>query len=112
MLTVLGSMKGVYAQLHNCFLGFEGLGSIYGGMIMVNETDYQVVISKINDDGDEYFIAYLADFGVMGCSAVGETQEEALSELKFVRDRVIKSYIEDGDRLPKPSKFVLVRERG
>lgn len=71
------------------------------------ETQYPFevfLVTDEEDDNDSYFFAFHPDFGHATCSAVGDTAEEALSELEAVRKDVIQYYYETGKRLPTPSK--------
>jgi predicted RNase H-like HicB family nuclease len=49
-----------------------------------------------------YYYAYLLDFG-SGCSAIGETAEQALRNLRRVQKVVLDIYARMGKSLPKPS---------
>jgi predicted RNase H-like HicB family nuclease len=69
---------------------------------MSKEVFYPVVIYRVDEENEPYFIAYLPDFGEAACSAVGETEEEALLELKNVRHDVIEYYKKNERELPKP----------
>jgi len=69
---------------------------------MSKEVFYPVVIYRVDEEDEPYFIAYLPDFGEAACSAVGETEEEALLELKNVRHDVIEYYKKNERELPKP----------
>lgn len=66
------------------------------------EIFYPVVIYQVDEDDEPYFVAYLPDFGEASCSAVGETEEEALLELKNVRHDVIAYFEENNKELPEP----------
>lgn len=68
------------------------------------EVEYPVELYRIEeDDGTGVYFAFHPDFGHSACSAVGDTQEEAISELSVVRRDVIQHYYETGRTIPEPS---------
>lgn len=80
----------------------------------INPDDYKYPIKIYYREGDDeeegYYVAYLPDFGFSACSAAGETEEEALKNLKEVKKFVIVTYLKDGDELPKPSQDNVEKE--
>lgn len=66
--------------------------------------EYPVMIHKVEDSDDSYYMAYLPDFGMSTCSAVGDTMTEALEALEGVKQDVIVHFIESGHEIPTPSK--------
>ena len=61
---------------------------------------YPIVIAPIED----YFMAYLPDFGWSTCSATADTMQEALDLLEKVFDNIIDYFIESGRPIPKPKE--------
>ncbi len=78
---------------------------------MNTEPMYPVMIHWIQEGADTgYFLAYLPDFGYSTCSASGDTIEEALGLLEFVKQETIRYFIKSGKDIPKVSKGP--REKG
>lgn len=55
-------------------------------------------------DEDECYIANVPDFRY--CSAHGETQEEALKEIKIAMQVWVETVKKKGEKLPVPSKQI------
>jgi predicted HicB family RNase H-like nuclease len=67
---------------------------------------YPVEIHRVVSEGENpYFMAFLPDFGEAACSAVGDTAEEALEELQYVKKDVEEYYRINGKELPKASRL-------
>ena len=67
--------------------------------------EYPVKIYRIPEGPDSsYYFAFLPDFGHSACSAVGDTREEAIKALEFVKRDVIQYFLETGKQIPEPSK--------
>jgi antitoxin HicB len=68
----------------------------------MNVLDYPVLVERLSDDDGGGFVAYAID--LPGCMSDGETQEEAIENL---RDAIV-SWAEQanalGREVPKPSK--------
>ena len=74
---------------------------------------YTIVVYRVEEHDDDpyfmaylpdipYFIAYLPDIGQAACSAVGETEQEAIDELGKVWEDVRSYYNEQGVEIPEP----------
>lgn len=63
--------------------------------------DYPIRIEHIIEKDNKYYLAWLPAFGKSTCSATGNTEEEAISNLKQVKETVIQYYIENGRQIPK-----------
>jgi predicted RNase H-like HicB family nuclease len=64
---------------------------------------YAAVHEMVDCDTFEVlYYAYLPDFGHSACSAVGDSEEEALTLLKSVKDDVIYYFLERGRETPEP----------
>ncbi|SCL76325.1 hypothetical protein L21_2251 [Methanoculleus chikugoensis] len=61
---------------------------------------YRYAIEVIYSDEDEGFIAVVPE--LPGCSAFGETEEEALREVKVAVSLRLEAAIEEGRRIPEP----------
>ncbi|OCC16580.1 hypothetical protein DBT_0398 [Dissulfuribacter thermophilus] len=66
-----------------------------------NELPYPVVV--FYSDEDEGYIATVPD--LKGCSAFGNTPDEALKEIKIAMELWIQTCKESGEPLPVPSKM-------
>lgn len=65
--------------------------------------DYPVEVSPVTEeDGSTYYFAFLPDFGHSACSAVGDTEAEAIEDLELVKRDVITYYLNTGKRIPMP----------
>jgi predicted RNase H-like HicB family nuclease len=58
-------------------------------------------IKVFYSDEDKGFIAIIPD--LPGCSAFGETEEEALREVKIAQELWIKTARKEGSKIPRPS---------
>jgi predicted HicB family RNase H-like nuclease len=63
---------------------------------MVNKYAYTVSWSQV----DEVFVARVAEFPLL--AAHGDTQEEALGEIRFVVEDVIRDMMANNERVPEP----------
>lgn len=70
---------------------------------------YPIEIHPIKDGEDNYYIAFLPDFGATACSAAGDTPEEALREVKLVALEII-DYYKESDHLKLPEPFSKVKK--
>lgn len=59
-------------------------------------------IKVFYSEEDEGFIAVIAD--LPGCSAFGETEEEAIKEIKIAEELWIKTASKEGRKIPAPSQ--------
>ena len=62
---------------------------------------YKYAIEIFFSDEDEGFIAVVPE--LPGCSAFGETEEEALREVKVAIDLWLETAREEGREIPEPS---------
>jgi predicted RNase H-like HicB family nuclease len=58
-------------------------------------------IKVFYSEEDEGFIAVIPD--LPGCSAFGETEEEAIKEVKIAQELWIKTAKKEGRKIPRPS---------
>src|SRR4030043_449523 len=58
-------------------------------------------IKVFYSEEDKGFIAVISD--LPGCSAFGETEEEALREVKIAQELWIKTAKKEGRKIPRPS---------
>lgn len=65
--------------------------------------DYGIVTYKEKYGDEEYFVAEIPE--LKGCSAHGNTTEEAIEELKKAKEAWIKSALEDGEDVPLPEAY-------
>ena len=74
---------------------------------MLNKTkqEYSIIIHHVvgESEDEEYYFAYLPDFGHSACSACGNTPEEAIELLELVERDMIAYYNETGKEVPKPT---------
>jgi len=63
---------------------------------------YRIVIEPIPDEQGGGYEACIPTLGRSTCVAVGDTEEEALSGLKEVKEEVIESWYEEGLPIPLP----------
>ena len=62
---------------------------------------YTTVIERVNDQ-DVYYVARILELD--GLIMTGDTPEEAVTELETVKKEWIESYLELGNKMPKPLK--------
>jgi antitoxin HicB len=62
---------------------------------------YTIVVER-EDDQDVYYVARILELD--GLLMTGETPEEAVAELEAVKKEWIESYLELGNKMPKPLK--------
>ncbi len=62
----------------------------------------------VPSDEDEGFIAVVPE--LPGCSAFGETEEEALAEVKVAIDLWLETAREEGREIPEPSGREILRD--
>ncbi len=77
-------------------------------MIGVVEMRHSYAIVIFYRDEDEGFIAVVPELA--GCSAFGETEEEALSEVKVAIGLWLDTAREEGREIPEPSGREHLRE--
>ena len=65
--------------------------------------DYGIVTYKEKYGNEEYFVAEIPE--LKGCSAHGNTVEEAIEELKKAKEAWIKSALADGEVIPLPEEY-------
>lgn len=63
---------------------------------------YSIIIDYINDDGDEYYMAYHPEFGKVSCSATGDSPEDAILLLREVTKEVVDYYESNHLTIPEP----------
>jgi predicted RNase H-like HicB family nuclease len=64
---------------------------------------------KVEND-DAYYMVWCPDWGIVACSAMGETVEEALENLQNVFAMVYQCYQKTGREIPKatwPEAFTM-----
>ena len=66
---------------------------------------YPMEIFPVEDEGEEYYFAFLPDFGSSACNATGYTIAEALETLDEVKREVVLYYIEEGKKIPEPKNL-------
>jgi len=64
-------------------------------------------IKVFYSEEDEGFIAVIPDLS--GCSAFGETEEEAIKEVKIAQELWIKTAKKEGKKIPRPSSEDIYR---
>lgn len=65
--------------------------------------DYPITVYRVVEEDDEpYWMAYMADIGQAACSAVGDTPQEAIDELREVWKEVRVYYEDQGIDIPAP----------
>jgi predicted RNase H-like HicB family nuclease len=77
-------------------------------MIGVIEMPHTYAIEIFFSDEDEEFIAVVPELA--GCSAFGETEEEALQEVEVAIDLWLDTAREEGREIPEPSGREHLRE--
>lgn len=68
--------------------------------------DYPISVQHVMDDEDNFWIAWLPDFGFSACSCPGETPTEAIEGLAKVVVDVVQYYNEKGKELPRSTPFI------
>jgi len=68
---------------------------------------YSIIIHPLSDEEEDYWYAYVLEFGSSACSATGSTIQETLELLDKVKDEVIEYYIETGKEIPEPFQLIL-----
>jgi predicted RNase H-like HicB family nuclease len=71
---------------------------------------YPIKIQYIEFEGDDYFLAYLPDFGVTACSATGDTIQEAIAALQKVYWEVVEHYSKIAKDIPEPSSNAILEK--
>lgn len=73
---------------------------------------YNIIVKKINDESGTYYTAKVVEFD--GCRGVGDTYEEAYSDVLEAMEGWIETKLENGFAVPEPmeaerysGKFVL-----
>jgi antitoxin HicB len=66
-----------------------------------SQLPYTIVVERADDQG-VYYVARILELD--GLIMTGETPEEAVSELEAVKKEWIESYLELGNKMPKPLK--------
>ena len=69
---------------------------------------YKYAIEIFYSEEDEGYIAVVPE--LPGCSAFGETEEEALKEVKVAMDLWLETTQKEGRDIPKPAGKELLRE--
>ena len=67
--------------------------------------DYPIRTEHIIEKDNKYYLAWLPAFGKSTCSATGNTEEEAISNLKQVKETVIQYYY-----FKSINRFIGIRE--
>ena len=70
--------------------------------------DYPVVIIPMKDEDEEYYYAYLPDFGCSACSATGETISEVIENLQKVKEDILTLYLSTDKDIPEEWSSVLI----
>jgi antitoxin HicB len=63
---------------------------------------YSIVIKKMNDENDQYYYAHVIELD--GCQSHGQTEEEALSNIREAMEGYIETRLEFGDKIPEPKQ--------
>ena len=56
----------------------------------------------VEDEGPSYYIAYSPEFGFCACSGPGDTEEEAIKNLRINLAAMMDYYEETGRPIPEP----------
>jgi predicted RNase H-like HicB family nuclease len=67
-------------------------------------TDYQVILTW--DEEDRIYVARALD--LPGCSAHGDTREEAVNNIRDAIEFWLDTAREDGDSVPEPHTYELI----
>lgn len=65
---------------------------------------YKMEIEKVTDEDGSYFYASIPELGKYTCYAVGRTVQEAVDNLRIVKEITIEDLIKSGKNVPLPSK--------
>lgn len=68
--------------------------------------EYTAVVHWVTDEDDtknDYYIAFSPEFGFCACSGPGDTEAEALENLRANLVHVMDYYTETGREIPTPS---------
>ena len=63
---------------------------------------YKVKYRKISKDDGDGWLAYIPQLGEFAFRGDGETKEEALKSLNFIKEELFKEYLRDGINIPEP----------
>lgn len=62
---------------------------------------YKVKYKEISKDGGGWLV-YIPQLGRFAFVGDGETKEEALKSLNFIKEELFKDYLRDGINIPEP----------
>jgi len=65
---------------------------------------YKVKYKRISRDDGGGWLAYIPQLGEFAFRGDGETKEEALKSLNFIKEELFKDYLKLGTRIPKPEE--------
>ena len=69
---------------------------------------HKYIIGILYSEEDEGYVAVVPE--LLGCSAFGETEEEALHEVKIATDLWLTAAKREGRKLPVPGRRKLLRD--
>lgn len=65
---------------------------------------YKVKYKRISRDDGGGWLAYIPQLGKFAFQGDGETKEEALKSLNFIKEELFKEYLRDGINIPEPEE--------
>jgi len=66
--------------------------------------NYPITIGiQVEEDGNHYYMVWCEDWGIVACSAMGETVLEALDNLENVFHSIYDIYLKEGREIPTPT---------
>ena len=66
--------------------------------------DYDVVVSRMEEDGDVVYKAYSGDLDSYVFYGAGGTKIEALKSFEATKNEMFKAYFEEGRSIPEPTR--------
>lgn len=66
--------------------------------------DYDVIVSRMEEDGDVIYKAYSGDLDSYVFYGAGETKAEALESFENTKNELFKDYLEEGRNIPEPTR--------
>jgi len=72
----------------------------------MNDKHYPISIECINQNGNPYYYAYMPDFGLTGCTAMGSNINETLALLEKAKNKLIRVLVETGRPIPEPHSAI------
>lgn len=72
---------------------------------------YPIILHWVDEeDGPGYYFAYLPDFGWSACAAPGETEQEAIENVRQLQEFVMAHYEMKGKPIPEPTPLGFLKE--